>query len=162
MDSERSAWCQCPARGETHRMKPLPAQPEGYVVAAMEERAHSRLQVARELLDNGHFDDAVSRAYYAAFHAATLLFYCGGQVFSSHAQLVGAFNKEFVSTHLLPDQSGRDLHDLFELRQSADYDIPQTIERDEAAAALHRAEDFVSIVIDHARAAYPLLFDVAE
>lgn len=33
-------------------------------------KARDKAQVARELFAKGHWDDAVSRAYYAAFHAA--------------------------------------------------------------------------------------------
>lgn len=101
-------------------------------------------------------------AYYAAFHAATLLFYCGRRAFSSHAQLLGAFNKEFVSTHLLPVETARTLHDLFELRQSADYDFTQTIDETEARKALERAKSFIELVIDFARSTYADLFDIAE
>lgn len=143
-------------------MKPAASEPERLVVTALEESSRSRLLVARELLDRGHFSDAVSRAYYAAFHAATLLFYCSGRTFSSHAQLVGAFNREFVSTHLLPEETARTLRDLFELRQAADYDVVGTIQEAEARKALDRAEDFVDRVMTHARAAYPSLFDAPE
>lgn len=143
-------------------MKPASTEHVRRVVAAMEERARSRLQVSRELLGNGHCNDAVSRAYYAAFHSATLLFYCGGRVFSSHAQLVGAFNKEFVTTHLLEQETARTLHDLFELLQSADYDVMSTLGEAEARKAFERAASFVGRVISYARSTYPDLFNPAE
>jgi len=34
------------------------------------EKARGKLWVARELVERGEWDDAVSRAYYAAFHSA--------------------------------------------------------------------------------------------
>ena len=35
------------------------------------ERAETNLQVARELLEKGYYDVSASRAYYAAFYAAS-------------------------------------------------------------------------------------------
>ena len=43
-------------------MKSGGLEPDARTVVAMEVRARSLLAVARELLDNSHFDDAVSRA----------------------------------------------------------------------------------------------------
>lgn len=37
------------------------------------ERADTNLQVAKELLDKGYYDVSASRAYYAAFYAASAL-----------------------------------------------------------------------------------------
>ncbi|HUX11981.1 MAG TPA: HEPN domain-containing protein [Spirochaetia bacterium] len=143
-------------------MSPDRPDPDAQTVGAMEAHARSRLSVARELFAAGHFEDAVSRAYYAAFHSATLLFYCMGRVFSSHAQLVGAFNKELVLPGILPVELARSLRDLFELRQAADYDVHNTIEGSEADSALNLAEAFVNQVLDHARSTYPGLFNPAE
>lgn len=74
-------------------MSPDRPDPDPQTVAAMEARARLRLSVAHELFATVRFEDAVSRVYYGAFHTATLLLYCSGRVFSSHAKLVGAFNK---------------------------------------------------------------------
>jgi len=37
------------------------------------EKARKKLEVAKKLFDLGEFEDAVSRAYYAALHAAQAL-----------------------------------------------------------------------------------------
>ena len=36
-------------------------------------KAEDKLTVAQELLKHRHYEDAVSRAYYAAFHAAQVM-----------------------------------------------------------------------------------------
>ena len=41
------------------------------LIIAYLDKAKEKLQTAKDLLDEGAHDDAVSRAYYAAFHAAT-------------------------------------------------------------------------------------------
>ena len=39
------------------------------------ERANTNLEVARELLDKAYYDVSASRAYYAAFYAASALLF---------------------------------------------------------------------------------------
>ena len=46
----------------------------GDEITANLERADTNLEVARELLDKGYYDVSASRAYYAAFYAASALF----------------------------------------------------------------------------------------
>jgi uncharacterized protein (UPF0332 family) len=55
--------------------------------------AESKLRAADLLLVEGLPDDGASRAYYAAFHAASALHLARGNAFSSHAQLIGRFNQ---------------------------------------------------------------------
>ncbi|MEJ2696148.1 MAG: HEPN domain-containing protein [Candidatus Sulfobium sp.] len=43
------------------------------------ENARKKLAVAERLLESGDYDDAVSRAYYAAFHAAQALLLTEGE-----------------------------------------------------------------------------------
>ncbi|MFW5729820.1 MAG: hypothetical protein ACOCYG_09145, partial [Spirochaetota bacterium] len=46
----------------------------------------------------GLYTDSVTRAYYAAFSAVTLLHYLAGNSYSSHRQILGQFNKQFIHT----------------------------------------------------------------
>lgn len=129
-----------------------------YAVRAMESQSRDKLAVARHLHEQGNYDDAVSRAYYAVFHAATLLLYCAGLEFSSHAQLIGAFNREFIRTRLIDPTTGAAFRDLFELRQGADYDIYHAVDQEESNVAVDRAAKFVDTVISVGRTRYPEAF----
>lgn len=57
----------------------------GDEVAANLERADTNLQVARELLDKDYYDVSASRAYYAAFYAASALLLNKGIDTSKHS-----------------------------------------------------------------------------
>ncbi len=129
-----------------------------YAVRAMESQSRDKLAVARHLHEQGNYDDAVSRAYYAVFHAATLLLYCAGFGFSSHAQLIGAFNREFVRSGLIDPTTGAAFRDLFELRQGADYDIYHAVDQEESKIAVDRAAEFINAVVSVGRARYPDAF----
>ena len=68
--------------------------------AALLTAAQPKLEAAAMLHASGMHGDAASRAYYAAFHAVSALHLTAGNSFSSHAQVIGRFNKDFVRTGL--------------------------------------------------------------
>jgi uncharacterized protein (UPF0332 family) len=65
-------------------------------VAALLAHARAKLEAARVLLAARAPGDAASRAYYGAFHAVSAALLARGQAYSSHAQVLGAFNRDFV------------------------------------------------------------------
>ena len=97
--------------------------------AALLTKAARTLEAARSVLENGFFDDASSRAYYAAFHAASAVLAGRGLFFSSHGQLMGAFSRELVKTGDSPAESFQRLRRLFEHRQVGDYSATVSIDR---------------------------------
>ncbi len=101
-------------------------------VTALLAKAHEKLRVAELLLQAHAWDDAASRAYYAAYHAVSALHLSRGNSFSSHARSIGQFNKDFVQTGIFPREYTAILSRLFEDRQSGDYDVVDAISEDEA------------------------------
>ena len=101
-------------------------------IEAVLRKAAEKRRVAEMLVTNGAWDDAVSRAYDAAFHAVSALHLSQGNSFSSHAQSIGRFNKEFVRTGIFPSEFTAILTRLFEDRQSGDYDLAGLITEEEA------------------------------
>ena len=94
--------------------------------------AEAKLRAADLLLAEGLPDDAASRAYYAAFHAVSALHLAQGNAFSSHAQLIGRFNKDFIRTGRLPAEFARILTRLFQDRQLGDYGAPASVSPEQA------------------------------
>ena len=72
------------------------------MLATLLAKADQKLDVARRDLNSGDFGDAVSRAYYAVFHALTAVLLERGLSYSSHGQALGAFNRELVKTGVFP------------------------------------------------------------
>jgi uncharacterized protein (UPF0332 family) len=60
------------------------------------DRALEPLAAATLLLPHGGFDSAASRAYYAAFHAASALFALEGRTFTKHSALEAAVHRDLV------------------------------------------------------------------
>ncbi|NEX23630.1 HEPN domain-containing protein [Thiorhodococcus mannitoliphagus] len=94
--------------------------------------AAAKLQAAELLFKEGLNGDAASRAYYAVFHAISALHLANGNTFSSHAQLIGRFNKDFVRTGLFAPEYTRIVTRLFEDRQLGDYDAVTAMADDQA------------------------------
>lgn len=92
-------------------------------VASLLALAEEKLRAAKLLLDGRAWGDASSRAYYAAFHAVSAALLARGQSFSSHARVLGAFNKEFIHQGIFPREFTALLTRLFENRQSGDYGV---------------------------------------
>lgn len=104
--------------------------------------AQLRLKAARQLQKTGFYDDAVSRAYYSMYFAATAMFLARGIRVKTHRGLVARFGREFVETGLIEAHFGRTLRIAEELRSEADYSIIRQISDEEAAAIIDDAERF--------------------
>lgn len=107
------------------------------------ERANSSLEAARTLLVANFPNDAASRAYYAAFHAASALLLSNDLSFGSHTGVLRAFSLNFVKPAVVDKQYGRDLYWLAELRQIADYGELQNVSSAEATQAIATADRFI-------------------
>ncbi len=107
------------------------------------ERAEQSIQAARELITSSYYDFAVSRAYYAAFYAATALLLAEELTFSKHSGVIAHIHQKFVKIGKLDTQRGKDLNWLFELRSTADYDVTVRISPQDASRAIKAAEDFL-------------------
>ena len=110
------------------------------------QKAAGKLKAAEILLELGAWDDAASRAYDARFHAISALHLSRNNTFSSHAQLIGRFNKDFVKTGTFPQDFTRTLTRLFEDRQTGDYDVIGAMTEEEARQDVEDARWIVSSI----------------
>lgn len=95
------------------------------------------------LLDSAAFSGAVSRAYYAMFHAATAALASRSLEFSKHSAMILGFGSNFAKTGLVEREYHQMLLKAFESRELADYDIYSKPEREWAETAVDQAERFL-------------------
>jgi uncharacterized protein (UPF0332 family) len=97
--------------------------------APLLDKAERSLLAAEQLVAAGHFDFAVSRAYYACFYVAESLLLSQGLEFSRHGQVIAQYGYHFARTALLDPTFHNVLIQGFSLRQAADYvdstDLPE-------------------------------------
>ena len=110
------------------------------------ERADTNLQVASELFDKGYYDVAASRAYYAAFYAASALLLNEGIDTSKHSGVIALVHQHFVKSGKLSKDQGRNLNWLFELRSVGDYGVSLHVDQEDARRAVDTAKEFFEAV----------------
>jgi uncharacterized protein (UPF0332 family) len=115
-------------------------------VKAMLTLAEEKLRAAGLLLEGGAWADAASRSYYAAFHAVSAALLSKGQAYSSHAQVLGSFNKAFIHPGTFPKEFTTLLTRLFEDRQTGDYDVLPGLTETEARQDVADARRIVEAV----------------
>ena len=113
------------------------------ILGATMAKADENIAVAQIDLGAGFHGAAASHAYYAAFHAATGALATRGLSFSSHMQVIGAFNREFVGSGMFPANTIRTLRKLFDDRQTADYALGKTIDQQTATENLAAAQAII-------------------
>lgn len=110
------------------------------------QKAHEKLEAARDLLKGDHAEDSVSRAYYAAFHAAAAALVASGETPKTHKGMQQRFWVRFVENGPLPRHIGKAFARAQEMRGGADYDAFMHFETMAATDLLRDVEVFVQAV----------------
>ncbi len=110
------------------------------------ERGEKALKAARLLLDNGLFEDAISRAYYAVLHLAKAALLSQGIRTSSHKGVVAMFGLHLVEKGLMASDLAKILAKEKEERELGDYDVMMDIDPERAETRIRQAEEFIAAV----------------
>ena len=112
-------------------------------ITANLQRAEASIRAAKELASKSYYDFVASRAYYAAFYAATALLLSKELEFSRHSGVIASIHQKFVKTGKLDKRHGKELNWLFELRGVGDYGATIHVSQQDAVRAIEIAEDFL-------------------
>ena len=96
-------------------------------------RAEETFRDGEIMLENGSYNSAINRFYYAGFYAARALLATQELDSSKHSGIISLFQKNFVKTGIIPEHISKALPRSFEERIDMDY------------------EDFVSIGCDEVK-----------
>jgi uncharacterized protein (UPF0332 family) len=108
-------------------------------------RSRRELEAATLLVEGGFGEQAVSRAYYAAFYAAEQALGSLGETRSKHAGVIAAFGRRVVREGGVGEETGRLLRSLFEQRNNVD-DGEAVVSREDAELAVRASQRFVDAV----------------
>lgn len=117
-------------------------------IAACLQRADTSLNAAKDMITKGYFDIAASRAYYAAFYAASALLLKENIDTTKHSGVIAIIHRNFVKEGKLDKEQGKNLNWLFELRGVGDYGVSEHVSSGEAQKAVHVAGEFLISVIN--------------
>jgi uncharacterized protein (UPF0332 family) len=108
-------------------------------------RGDEALRAAEELLRLGLHNDAISRAYYAAYHWARALLFTEGVESRTHRGVIQLVGLRFVREGRLPDAAVRALAQLEDTREASDYSASVRFAASEAREAIGRAKAFIAL-----------------
>ncbi|MCZ7624456.1 MAG: hypothetical protein C3F12_07820 [Candidatus Methylomirabilota bacterium] len=107
------------------------------------ERAKRALQAARNLYEDGLYEDAVSRSYYAVMHAAKAALLFHDAVAESHAAVGRLFGSVLVRPGIIEAEWADVLAREHRRRIAADYGITASWESAESLRLVEEAGAFV-------------------
>ena len=116
-------------------------------IGAEVRRGAEALESADILLNAGKYADAVSRAYYAAYHYARALLLSAGEEPRTHGGLDRLLQRDFVRTGQLEAKDARLLARLMAFRQSADYTAEYVFTDATARDEVDAAKTFVAAAL---------------
>ena len=108
------------------------------------KKAEQALKAAQNLLADGLYDDAVSRAYYAVFHGARAALKIKGIETVSHKGLISQFALHLVKSGEVEEEYGDILRQIKEDRETGDYEPLVTFGADEATQLVSGAGRFLT------------------
>ena len=111
-----------------------------------------RLQNAKETLDevpvhieNGFWNTAANRMYYACYYAVAALLLKNGISVKTHSGVRQALGKEFVVTGLVSKEQARFFSILFDNRQTGDYDDFIMMTEEKVKELYPQTVDFIQV-----------------
>ena len=111
------------------------------------KRAETSIKAAKDMVEKEYYDIAASRAYYAAFYAASALLLKENIDTSKHSGVIASIHRLFVKEGKLDEEQGRNLQWLFDLRGIGDYGVSEHVSSGEAYKAVKVAEEFLLTVL---------------
>ncbi len=112
---------------------------------AILDKAHESLEAASLLVDQGYFDFAASRTYYAMYYTAEALLLVRGLSFSSHAAVIANFGKEYSKTGEMDRKFHKYLIAVQDLRSQGDYSYHPGVSQTKAREAISWAAEFIEV-----------------
>lgn len=109
-------------------------------------RATDAVEEVAFLIKNKKFLLAVNRIYYGMFYILSALSLRYEFSTSKHQQLIGWFNKEFISTGEIDRKYGRILHNAYNNRSTGDYDDFAEFDEEDVKNSFAEMKDFIGTI----------------
>jgi uncharacterized protein (UPF0332 family) len=110
-------------------------------------RALETLKEAKIMVDNGFWNAAVNRIYYSCYYAVSALLLIKSIETGSHKGIRQMFGLHFVQMGLVSKEDGRFFSDLYDRRQTGDYDDFVNYDDITVKQLLSHADKFVKRMI---------------
>ncbi len=110
------------------------------------EQAKEDLDASKFLYDGKFYKSANNRAYYSIFHSIKAILALEPIDFKRHKDVIGYFNKNYVSTQIFPKQLGHRIAEATAVREDSDYDDEFVVKAEETQKQIQTAEELLNLV----------------
>ena len=110
------------------------------------EKANNTFSEIPILLEHKFYRNAANRLYYACYYAATALLINNGYETHTHNGVKTLLGLHYIKENKIEKSLGKMYNQVFNLRQTGDYEDWISIEEDDLKPFLQPAEQFIKII----------------
>lgn len=110
------------------------------------EKAYRMLKSAALLIEDEDYLSAANRSYYAIFHAMRAVLALDELDEHKHSHLISEFRRRYLKTGILDRSLSETISNLFEVRNSSDYNDGYIIARADVVTQIVKAKEFIGAI----------------
>ena len=111
-------------------------------------RSLETIKEAETMIKNGYWNASVNRIYYSCYYAVSGLLLKKSIEANSHKGIRQMFGLHFVHTGMVPKEDGRFFSDLYDRRQTGDYDDYILYDEDVVMNLFNKAKEFIDRMVE--------------
>jgi len=112
------------------------------------ERSLETLREAKTMIDNKFWNASVNRIYYSCYYAVSALLLKKSIETSSHKGIRQMFGLHFIMEGIVSKEDGLFFSDLYDRRQSGDYDDFVLYDEDTTMNLYNQSEGFIARMVE--------------
>jgi uncharacterized protein (UPF0332 family) len=109
-------------------------------------RSNETWTEAKGIIESKYWYAAANRMYYACYYMVSALLLKNGQSAHTHGGIIGLFGLHFVKTGVISSEMGKFYSEMYELRQTGDYDDWKELTESDILPLIPKVEQFLDIV----------------
>lgn len=108
------------------------------------KRSHETWEETLGIIEREYWYAAANRMYYACYYMTSALLLKIGQSAHTHGGIIGLFGLHFIKTGIVSSELGKFYSQLFELRQTGDYDDWKVVTEEDIKPLIPKSELFLN------------------
>ena len=96
--------------------------------------------------NEGRWETAANRLYYALFHAMSALLICDGHHVKSHRGILSMFGEHYVKTEIFSRKDGSLLSELVIMRDNADYNCFYDVDEEKIKPYIEPTQQLIETI----------------
>ena len=112
------------------------------------ERSLETFREAKTMIDNQFWNASVNRIYYSCYYAVSAVLLKKSVETNSHKGIRLMFGLHFVQEGLVSKEDGRFFSDLYDRRQTSDYDDYVSYDEETVMQLYNQSEGFITKIVE--------------